>query len=88
MASAIRNMFSPAVGWKTYFSSEYFWKEANVGPFFWGVLAAPFIYGGIKEMYWTRQLKQMNRQEIINDRFNWLHKLSLDAEIEKVVLNK
>ena len=84
--SALRLRLSPAVGWRRFFSEEYFWKEANVGPFFICLLASPWIWSGIKDAYWTRQMRSLTTTEIISGRFAWLHKAMLDDEIEKVVM--
>ena len=66
-----------------------------------GVLATPFIYGGLKSAYWSNQLKKLNDREVLSERyvvyfvrvidlfrFSWLYKCMLDDEIEKVILAK
>ena len=92
MASMLPAMFrvrlSPAVGWRTFFSEEYFWKEANIGPFFWALALSPFAFAALKEAYWTRQTRALCQKEIISDRYVWLHKAMLDDEVAKAVLKK
>ena len=75
----------PSVGWRRFFQEEYFWKQANIGPFFWGLLATPFAYSSVKSAYYTRQLRELNRREVISDRYNWLHNALLDDEVERAV---
>ena len=78
----------PTGGWRRYFQEEYFWKQANIGPFFWALLLTPAAYGAVKSAYYTRQLRELNRREVISDRYNWLHKALLDDEVERVVRAK
>ena len=78
----------PSVGWKRFFQEDYFWNQANIGPFFWALLATPFAYSGVKSAYYTRQLRELNRREIISDRYDWLQKALLDDEVERFVRAK
>lgn len=34
-----------------------------------GVLATPFIYGGLKSAYWSNQLKKLNDREVMSERY-------------------
>ena len=34
-----------------------------------GVLATPFIYGGLKSPYWSNQLKKLNDREVMSERY-------------------
>lgn len=34
-----------------------------------GVLATPFIYGGLKSAYWSNQLKKLSDREVMADRY-------------------
>lgn len=38
-----------------------------------GVLATPFIYGGLKSAYWSNQLKKLNDREVLSERYVFLH---------------
>jgi hypothetical protein len=36
-----------------------------------GVLATPFIYGGLKSAYWSGQLKKLNDREVLSERYEY-----------------
>jgi hypothetical protein len=36
-----------------------------------GVLATPFIYGGLKSTYWSGQLKKLNDREVLSERYEY-----------------
>lgn len=76
------------MSWKQYFESDYFWNEANVGPFFLFLFAAPYLYGGLKTIYSTFKYRRLNEQEILSDRFTWLHERFLEDEVESVLLQQ
>merc|ERR1740120_470817 len=71
-----------------YFEEKYFWEKANVGPFFILLLLTPTIYRSFKDFYWTRQLRKLNTEEIISDRYDWLKLSMLQDEVEAVLLKK
>mmetsp|Transcript_24313 Transcript_24313/g.43441 ORF Transcript_24313/g.43441 Transcript_24313/m.43441 type:complete len:137 (+) Transcript_24313:74-484(+) len=76
--------FSPGA----YFEEKYFWNKANVGPFFILLFFTPTIYRSSKDFYWTRQLRTLNTEEIISDRYDWLRIQMLQDEVESVLLNQ
>ncbi len=88
MSTGRLGALGPAVGWRRFFQEDYFWKQANIGPFFWALLLTPFAYGAVKSAYYTRQLRELNRREVISDRYDWLHKALLDDEVERIVRAK
>uniref|UniRef100_A0A7S0AIA4 Uncharacterized protein n=1 Tax=Pyrodinium bahamense TaxID=73915 RepID=A0A7S0AIA4_9DINO len=71
-----------------YFEEKYFWEKANVGPFFVLLFCAPTIYRSAKDFYWTRQLKKLNTEEIISDRYEWLRLNMLQDEVEAALLKQ
>ncbi|XP_953216.1 methylase-like protein, putative [Theileria annulata] len=48
-------------------------KSKYLGRLCCGFIAFPFLYEYTKEFYWTQRLKKLNMDEIISDRFTWLH---------------
>ncbi|GAB68697.1 hypothetical protein PCYB_141250 [Plasmodium cynomolgi strain B] len=73
---------------RRFFSEDYFWTKANVGPFFICLLTAPYWFAGIKNIYWTLRYEQLNKQEILSDRFTWLYERMLEDEVHKTLLQK
>eukprot|EP00747_Dinoflagellata_sp_TGD_P163731 gnl/TRDRNA2_/TRDRNA2_182732_c0_seq1.p1 gnl/TRDRNA2_/TRDRNA2_182732_c0~~gnl/TRDRNA2_/TRDRNA2_182732_c0_seq1.p1 ORF type:complete len:111 (+),score=31.67 gnl/TRDRNA2_/TRDRNA2_182732_c0_seq1:160-492(+) len=71
-----------------FFSEKNFWGKANVGPFFLLLLFTPSIYRSFKDFYWTRQLRKLNTEEIISDRYEWLRISMLKDEVEAVLLTQ
>merc|ERR1712151_344818 len=71
-----------------FFEEGYFWKKANVGPFFLMLLFTPTIYRSFKDAYWTRQLRKLNTEEIISDRYEWLRLSMLQDEVEEALLKQ
>mmetsp|Transcript_70900 Transcript_70900/g.184619 ORF Transcript_70900/g.184619 Transcript_70900/m.184619 type:complete len:134 (-) Transcript_70900:79-480(-) len=71
-----------------YFEEKYFWEKANVGPFFLLLLFTPTIYRSLKDAYWTRQLRKMNTEEIISDRYDWLKVSMIQDEVEAELLKQ
>mmetsp|Transcript_48839 Transcript_48839/g.97155 ORF Transcript_48839/g.97155 Transcript_48839/m.97155 type:complete len:128 (-) Transcript_48839:102-485(-) len=69
-----------------FFEETYFWKKANVGPFFILLFCTPMIYRSVKDMYWTRQLRKLSTEEIISDRYEWLRLNMLQDEVEAAFL--
>merc|ERR1711920_430563 len=76
--------FSPG----KYFEEKHFWEKANVGPFFLLLFFTPSIYRSVKDFYWTRQLKKLNTEEIISDRYEWLRLSMLQDEVEEALLKQ
>ncbi|CAE8700742.1 unnamed protein product [Polarella glacialis] len=76
--------FSPG----KYFEETYFWNKANVGPFFLLLFFTPTLYRSAKDFYWTRQLRKLNTEEIISDRYDWLRLSMLQDEVEAVLLQQ
>ncbi|CAK0872833.1 unnamed protein product [Prorocentrum cordatum] len=76
--------FSPS----TYFEEKYFWQKANVGPFFLLLFCTPVIYRSFKDFYWTRQLRKLNTEEVIADRYQWLKLGMLQDEVDAVLLKQ
>merc|ERR1712014_372236 len=71
---------------RKFFEEKYFWEKANVGPFFLLLLFTPTIYRSCKDMYWTRQLRKLNTEEVISDRYEWLRMSMIHDEVEAALL--
>merc|ERR1712012_373377 len=71
-----------------FFEEKYFWEKANVGPFFLLLLFTPTIYRAGKDMYWTGQLRKLNTEEIISDRYEWLRQSMIKDEVEAKLLEQ
>merc|ERR1719174_103140 len=76
--------FSPA----TFFEEKYFWKKAHLGPFVLLLVFTPTIYRSVKDFYWTRQLRKLNTEEIIGDRYEWLRLNMIKDEVEASLLKR
>jgi len=76
--------FSPGA----YFEEKYFWEKANVGPFFLLLFFTPSLYRSFKDFYWTQQLRKLNTEEIISDRYDWLRMNMLQDEVEAGLLEQ
>mmetsp|Transcript_113649 Transcript_113649/g.222879 ORF Transcript_113649/g.222879 Transcript_113649/m.222879 type:complete len:134 (-) Transcript_113649:89-490(-) len=72
----------------TFFEEKNFWQKANVGPFFILLFFTPSIYRSFKDWYWTRQLRKLNTEEIISDRYEWLKLNMLKDEVEAELLKQ
>ncbi|SBS87907.1 conserved Plasmodium protein, unknown function [Plasmodium ovale] len=77
-----------SVGCRKFFSEDYFWTKANVGPFFICLLTTPYWFSALKSIYWTIRYEQLNKQEILSDRFTWLYERMLEDEVHKTLLQK
>eukprot|EP00931_Biecheleriopsis_adriatica_P013004 TRINITY_DN114305_c0_g1_i1.p2 TRINITY_DN114305_c0_g1~~TRINITY_DN114305_c0_g1_i1.p2 ORF type:complete len:130 (+),score=37.60 TRINITY_DN114305_c0_g1_i1:79-468(+) len=88
--ASIKNLFGEVSSFKPgkYFEEKYFWEKANVGPFFLLLFFTPSIYRSFKDFYWTRQLRKLNTEEIISDRYEWLRLNMLQDEVEACLLAK
>eukprot|EP00408_Alexandrium_pacificum_P063073 CAMPEP_0171174548 /NCGR_PEP_ID=MMETSP0790-20130122/10783_1 /TAXON_ID=2925 /ORGANISM="Alexandrium catenella, Strain OF101" /LENGTH=133 /DNA_ID=CAMNT_0011639423 /DNA_START=66 /DNA_END=467 /DNA_ORIENTATION=- len=71
-----------------YFEEKHFWEKANVGPFFLLLFFTPTIYRSVKDFYWTRQLKKLDTEEIVSDRYEWLRLGMLQDEVETALLKQ
>merc|ERR1712007_117258 len=71
-----------------FFEEGHFWKKANVGPFFLLLFFTPTMYRSFKDFYWTRQLRKLNTEEIISDRYDWLKINMLKDEVEAELLKQ
>merc|ERR1719251_762446 len=71
-----------------FFEERYFWQQANVGPFFLLLLFTPTIYRSMKDMYWTRQLRKLNTEEVIADRYEWLRMSMIQDEVNAELLRQ
>jgi len=71
-----------------FFEEKYFWQRANVGPFFLLLLFTPTLYRGMKDMYWTRQMRKLNTEEVIADRYEWLRMSMIQDEVEAELLKQ
>ncbi|SBT80562.1 conserved Plasmodium protein, unknown function [Plasmodium malariae] len=74
--------------YRKFFNEDYFWTKANVGPFFIGLITAPYWFSALKNIYWTLRYEQLNKQEILSDRFTWLYERMLEDEVHKTLLQK
>ncbi|KAF5153261.1 putative integral membrane protein [Theileria parva strain Muguga] len=63
-------------------------RRRYLGPLCVGILAFPFLYEYSKELYWTLRLKKLNMDEIISDRFTWLHHSMIKDEIDRTLLKQ
>uniref|UniRef100_A0A3B0NJ97 Uncharacterized protein n=1 Tax=Theileria annulata TaxID=5874 RepID=A0A3B0NJ97_THEAN len=63
-------------------------KSKYLGRLCCGFLAFPFLYEYTKEFYWTQRLKKLNMDEIISDRFTWLHHCMIKDEIDRTLLKQ
>eukprot|EP00931_Biecheleriopsis_adriatica_P019001 TRINITY_DN1308_c0_g1_i2.p1 TRINITY_DN1308_c0_g1~~TRINITY_DN1308_c0_g1_i2.p1 ORF type:complete len:151 (+),score=31.69 TRINITY_DN1308_c0_g1_i2:61-453(+) len=90
LQASVKNFFSEVGSFKPgkYFEEKYFWEKANVGPFFLLLFFTPTIYRSFKDFYWTRQLRKLNTEEIISDRYEWLRLSMLQDEVESCLLTK
>merc|ERR1712194_915071 len=73
---------------RRFFEEKYFWEKANLGPFFILLFFTPTIYRSFKDFYWTRQLRKLEAEEIISDRYDWLKLNMLQDEVEAVLLKQ
>merc|ERR1719469_1057879 len=71
-----------------FFEEKHFWEKANVGPFFLLLFFTPTIYRSAKDAYWTRQLRQLNTEEVIADRYEWLRVQMIRDEVEEQLLKQ
>ncbi|KAL8430781.1 hypothetical protein Efla_004017 [Eimeria flavescens] len=52
------------------------------------VCAAPFIYSAAKSMYMTARMRRLDTQEILSDRFTWLHERMLEDEVDALLIQQ
>merc|ERR1719360_132002 len=75
-------------GFGKFFEEKFFWEKANVGPFFLLLFFTPSIYRSLKDFYWTRQLRKLNTEEVISDRYAWLKVQMIQDEVEAQLLSQ
>merc|ERR1712194_958647 len=74
-----RRMFSST-------TEKGFWGSPEViGPTFLLLLFAFPIYRGMKDVYWTQTMCNLNRAEIVSDRMDWLQRSMLQDEVAETV---
>merc|ERR1719265_42081 len=76
--------FSPA----TFFEEKHFWNKAHLGPFVLLLVFTPTLYRSFKDFYWTSQLRKLNAEEIISDRYEWLRLNMIRDEVEGTLLKQ
>merc|ERR1719333_1907894 len=76
--------FSP----RAFFEEKNFWSKAHLGPFVLLLVFTPTIYRSFKDAYWTRQLKKLNAEEVISDRYEWLRLNMIKDEVEATLLKQ
>merc|ERR1719498_1979995 len=76
--------FSPS----TFFEEKHFWNKAHLGPFVLLLVFTPTIYRSVKDFYWTRQLRKLNTEEVISDRYEWLRLNMIKDEVEASLLKQ
>eukprot|EP00927_Polykrikos_kofoidii_P039960 TRINITY_DN3424_c0_g2_i1.p1 TRINITY_DN3424_c0_g2~~TRINITY_DN3424_c0_g2_i1.p1 ORF type:complete len:131 (-),score=27.37 TRINITY_DN3424_c0_g2_i1:66-458(-) len=84
--SAVQRLKSSS--WGQYFEEKFFWEKANVGPFFVLLFITPTLYRSAKDCYWTRQLRKLDTEELVSDRYEWLRLNMLKDEVEVGLLNQ
>eukprot|EP00927_Polykrikos_kofoidii_P070719 TRINITY_DN6711_c0_g1_i4.p2 TRINITY_DN6711_c0_g1~~TRINITY_DN6711_c0_g1_i4.p2 ORF type:complete len:131 (+),score=33.49 TRINITY_DN6711_c0_g1_i4:66-458(+) len=77
-----------ALSFGHYFEEKFFWEKANLGPFFVLLFLTPTIYRSAKDCYWTRQLRKLDTEELVSDRYEWLRLNMLQDEVEALLLNQ
>merc|ERR1712190_500296 len=73
---------------RQFFEEKYFWNKANLGPVLLLLFFTPTIYRSFKDFYWTRQLRTLNTEEIVSDRYEWLKLNMLKDEVEATLLKQ
>merc|ERR1719282_2133738 len=88
--ASVKNMWRDAgkFSFRQFFEEKYFWQKANLGPFFLLLFFTPTIYRSVKDFYWTRQLRTLNTEEIVSDRYEWLKLNMIQDEVEAALLEK
>jgi len=72
----------------SFFQEKFFWTHANIGPVFLVLLFAFPLYRTCKDFYWTQSMRRLNRNEIYQDRYDWLQRSMLQDEVEVACLAK
>merc|ERR1712003_88097 len=90
MGASVKNLWRDAgkFSFRQFFEEKYFWQKANLGPFFLLLFFTPTIYRSVKDFYWTRQLRTLNTEEIVSDRYEWLKLNMLKDEVEAELLKQ
>merc|ERR1719203_504042 len=86
----LRNTVDSVKGFKagTFFEEKFFWEKANLGPFFLLLFFTPSLYRSAKDFYWTRQLRKLETEEIIGDRYEWLRLNMIKDEVEATLMKQ
>eukprot|EP00927_Polykrikos_kofoidii_P039959 TRINITY_DN3424_c0_g1_i1.p1 TRINITY_DN3424_c0_g1~~TRINITY_DN3424_c0_g1_i1.p1 ORF type:complete len:131 (-),score=28.22 TRINITY_DN3424_c0_g1_i1:134-526(-) len=77
-----------SISFGQYFEEKFFWEKANVGPFFVLLFLTPTIYRSAKDGYWTRQLRKLDTEELVSDRYEWLRLNMLQDEVEAALMKQ
>lgn len=64
------------------------WCQWTVGHTVIALFAAPFVYWGAKSTYMTARLRRLDTQEILSDRFTWLHERMLEDEVDALLIRQ
>eukprot|EP01066_Platyproteum_vivax_P013384 Platyproteum_vivax@DN6064_c0_g1_i1.p1 len=76
------------VTWSEYFEYDYFWKKANLAPWFIGIVSFGTVYWSVKEAYYSFVFRSRNNRALMSDRFEWLHEMMIKDEVETSLLKK
>ncbi|CDJ66824.1 hypothetical protein, conserved [Eimeria necatrix] len=52
------------------------------------LFATPFLYSALKSAYMTVRMRRLETQEILSDRFTWLHERMLEDEVEALLIQQ
>ncbi|XP_026192136.1 uncharacterized protein LOC34620229 [Cyclospora cayetanensis] len=52
------------------------------------VCSTPFVYSALKSFYMTARMRRLNTEEILSDRFTWLHERMLEDEVDSVLIQQ
>ncbi|CDJ46214.1 hypothetical protein, conserved [Eimeria brunetti] len=52
------------------------------------LFAVPFVYWGAKSTYMTTRMRRLETQEILSDRFTWLHERMLEDEVDAILVQQ
>merc|ERR1711924_347453 len=85
---ATRRLSSANFSFGAFFEEKHFWSKAKVGPFFLLLVCTPTLYRSFKDAYWTAQLRKLNTEEVIADRYEWLRLNMLKDEVESELLKQ
>ncbi|CDJ31655.1 uncharacterized protein EMH_0039690 [Eimeria mitis] len=52
------------------------------------LFSVPFVYWGAKSTYMTARMRRLDTQEILSDRFTWLHERMLEDEVDALLIQQ